>query len=495
MRRGGRRPTLLTLALLAISSVAVAQGVAPTSGNSGKLMGDGLELEWTAGGADFGKPYFAERTWQASGTAKARTVTFSGVLRASVPKGFVTEASMSAYLAIPMGPKKELSWRGELNGQAGLSQTLPFSFELEIPPGRTVLFSAGVSKTGGVTDMLGLLLQAKQTQAPATTDAAPATTSQTGHPSPTINGALKALAAIVAGLLAALGALVTMGTSGVSIQDLLTALRNLIRGGKPAQTNSGVADPDAADPDAADADADPNPDAKQIAEAKAALDKAAKQLKAEGKYVANGSVIDKVWYGVPHLAKEAAAWLQDVLPNGPIEPDVEATSAALQILAGNKGEWPRPPTPDPDPNWGQCGEAAEWGSRTMAEPVRQIFGPDAVFTTVTLQSNLNELGNHIANEVITPGGQRYVIDMWATMAEGKPKIYTEAEWLDEWRQHYWIGKSIRVERGDNRSGYASELEAAIRDNGVEKGIEAFRRAAHKFPGQAATVVNSYKANP
>jgi hypothetical protein len=130
------------------------------TGNSGRITGDGLELEWTVTGADVGPRFFADRTWQANGVVTSATVRFSGVMRASVPKGFVTNSSMSAYISLGMGAnKKEAKWGGELGAEKGLSHEMPFDLTLEAPPGGTVLVSASVNKVGGASDLLGVFFQ------------------------------------------------------------------------------------------------------------------------------------------------------------------------------------------------------------------------------------------------------------------------------------------------------------------------------------------------
>ena len=124
--------------------------------NSGKLTGDGMELEWSVGGAKLGPRHYADLGWQANGTLTSKTVTFSGVMRASVPKGYATDAHMSARIAIVFGDKREAKWDGELSGGAGLSHELPFNLSLDIPPGKTALLTASVSKVGGVADILAV---------------------------------------------------------------------------------------------------------------------------------------------------------------------------------------------------------------------------------------------------------------------------------------------------------------------------------------------------
>ncbi len=451
----------LMMVALAASSPGLAEVGGPNSAKSGKLVGDGLILEWRISGADFDKPFFADRTWQAQGSVAARRVTFSGTLRASVPHAIYTNASMSAYVAIPLGPKQEVSWRGELSDAAGLSHELPFSLQLDVPPGKAVYFNAGVGKTGGATDMLGIMFVAAAQNA-----SGPLQQTTAPLPAPGVSwiGALKAIAAILA-VLAVLAILVLIFRSRLS-------------------ATSGLGSPNVA----------ADPEAQQVAAVSDALQKAADDLRASGRYIANASLVDKVWYGVPHIAKEGLSWLQETFPEGVGDPHDEALTSAMRNLTGSADPLPRPPLPDPDPNWGQCGEAAQWGAAALAEPIRRIFGPDAVFTKIALQSNMNPFGNHIANEVITPSGSRYVVDMWSAM-QGKPKVCTEAEWLDKWKSHAWIGSSVRIERGDAGSDKDSYLEACIQQNGIEKGIEIFRRAMRKNPGQAETVIKSFRKYP
>jgi hypothetical protein len=114
-------------------------------------------------------------------------VTFSGVMRASVPKGFATDAHMSASVAIMFGDKREVNWGGELSGGAGLSHELPFNLSLDVPPGKTILVTAGVSKVGGVADVLGVSFTLAPPPANQPTDAATSSgeavaTGETGEP-------------------------------------------------------------------------------------------------------------------------------------------------------------------------------------------------------------------------------------------------------------------------------------------------------------------------
>ena len=81
------------------------------SGQSGKLIGEGMELEWRISGAETGPRFFADRTWQANGNITSTTVQFMGVLRVSIPSGYATDASMGAYISLPWSEgKKEVKW-------------------------------------------------------------------------------------------------------------------------------------------------------------------------------------------------------------------------------------------------------------------------------------------------------------------------------------------------------------------------------------------------
>lgn len=323
--------------------------------------------------------------------------------------------------------------------------------------------------------------------------------------------------AVLSGLLTALGALLTSALSGVSSKEGISAVGGLLRGQRPFVDDyqdwlaKGAAEgkdlvqkgnvrvlvsPTPAEGKPADASpAAHADDAKKLADVEKELEDAANRLKAEGKYIANGSMFDKAIYGVPHLAKETGRWLEDLLPD---VPPTDPTTLDLQHkLIGTPvviTDSP-PPRPDVDPNWGQCGQAVDWGAKTMEEPVRKIFGPDAVFTKIELQSNANSLGNHTANEVIAPSGERYVIDMWETMVDGKPKIYKEADWIENWKSKGWIGESVTVTRGDNTSTYEAVLEQDIRERGLEDGIKAFRAAYRHNSAKAETVIKSYKLHP
>lgn len=162
---------LTAAAILMVAFLGVRAVAQEGSGPSGVLKGDGLFLEWRVVGAEVGAHFYRDRTWQAPGAVTSTKVRFSGVMRASVPRSLYTDASMSAYISLPMGAdKKEVKWRGELNGQ-GPEHELAFDLVLEVPVGRPVLMAASVGKTGGTTDLLAVFFQFDGAKAPLTAPA------------------------------------------------------------------------------------------------------------------------------------------------------------------------------------------------------------------------------------------------------------------------------------------------------------------------------------
>lgn len=237
----------------------------------------------------------------------------------------------------------------------------------------------------------------------------------------------------------------------------------------------------------------------QLADLSNELQKAADRLKAEGKFIANGTFVEKVYHVVPHLAKVGARWLEDALEEnlGDRPPsDPRALSMEHQLVGAPEAYNDSPPAkPDVDPNWGQCGEAVRWGDESMKEPIRRIFGPDAVITQIKLQSDVNPWGNHIANEVVAPSGERFVVDMWASMYEGKPKIYREDDWIEHWKNQPGISRSVTVRRGGERSSLEPALETCIRSSGIEDGLKMFRLGCKGEERKADTIINSFKSHP
>lgn len=131
-----------------------------SSGNSGRLTGEGLELIWNVSGADVGERFFADRTWQAKGVITGQSVRFWGVLRASVPARLTTDSGMQAYISGPMGAgKKEVRWNGALGAPSPASREMPFDLTFDASAGQPVLVVASVNKVGGAADLLAISFQ------------------------------------------------------------------------------------------------------------------------------------------------------------------------------------------------------------------------------------------------------------------------------------------------------------------------------------------------
>ena len=155
---------LALLALAAWVTVYAQEG----SGPSGVIDDGSRRVEWQVGGIDIGEHSYSgpDRCWTAPGTVTSTTVTFSGVLQASVPADLVTTASMSAYLLNQTtGEKDEVYWPDAAKGEVGdlgkpgeLSHELPFSFSVQVSPGDRVWITANVSECGGICDLVGLCL-------------------------------------------------------------------------------------------------------------------------------------------------------------------------------------------------------------------------------------------------------------------------------------------------------------------------------------------------
>jgi hypothetical protein len=140
------------------TTTPTAPGGQGGSGQSGRLEGNGLVLEWQITGAVVGEMSFADRTWQATGTLTSTTVRFSGKMSATVPDSTWTNSGMTAYISLPFGQNtKTVEWKGELSQEAGLMHELPFDLTLEVPPGTRIQMAASVNKVGDVaSDLLGI---------------------------------------------------------------------------------------------------------------------------------------------------------------------------------------------------------------------------------------------------------------------------------------------------------------------------------------------------
>ncbi len=122
-----------------------------------------------------------------------------------------------------------------------------------------------------------------------------------------------------------------------------------------------------------------------------------------------------------------------------------------------------------DKGWSQCEQAAELSRAGFEAQVRAIVGPDALISTIAINHAGISNFNHIANLVVLPNGQRFVIDLWASLAEGAPRIYREDKWLQKWRCDTWVG-------GGGAAGTVVTYGAmAFGDSAVVGALERYRR--------------------
>ncbi len=153
---------------------------------------------------------------------------------------------------------------------------------------------------------------------------------------------------------------------------------------------------------------------------------------------------------------------------------------------------------------GQCGEYARWGQEWMENSAKDIFGDGTVTGRIALQRN--PWVNHAATLVITPDGERLVLDFWdGVQNEKAPQIITEKEWLAKWDKELgeptW-GKNSVVDRGVWETTLSEDIQFCNGD--VEKGIQRFLGAYKpKNPGepgyegymQAQATVKSFRREP
>ncbi len=153
---------------------------------------------------------------------------------------------------------------------------------------------------------------------------------------------------------------------------------------------------------------------------------------------------------------------------------------------------------------GQCGEYSRWGQEWMEKSARDIFGEGTVVGRLALQRNF--FANHAATLVITPDGERLVMDFWdGVQNEKAPQIITEKEWIAKWNKELGdptYGKNSIVERGIWETTLSEDIDACGGD--VEKGIQRFLGPYKpKNPGepgyeaylQAQATVKSFRRDP
>jgi hypothetical protein len=151
-------------------------------------------------------------------------------------------------------------------------------------------------------------------------------------------------------------------------------------------------------------------------------------------------------------------------------------------------------------HYSECQEAFDWGA-TLGDDIHKTFGEDAVYTEIKIANPLMPgVANHIANLVVLPNGQRFVIDVWDSMIHKEPKIYREDEWIDKWHKDFWVSRDASVTRGVSGVSEMGRLDDAIRERGVEPGIEHYLnnlplKASEAEKQEAIHMVASYRAHP
>ncbi|OPX63047.1 MULTISPECIES: hypothetical protein [unclassified Methanoregula] len=115
------------------------------------------------------------------------------------------------------------------------------------------------------------------------------------------------------------------------------------------------------------------------------------KLAAEGKYVSNATLSQKAWYNFPVKA-QLSDWL--------------TSSERLH-----------------------CEEAAKYGEQLLKN-LQSQFGKNVKMGQIFIERN--PLMNHTANVVQFPNGEKYVVDVWRSLIDGKPAIYKHADWIKVW---------------------------------------------------------------
>ncbi len=114
-------------------------------------------------------------------------------------------------------------------------------------------------------------------------------------------------------------------------------------------------------------------------------------LTKQGKYVSNATLPQKAWYNLPIKAQLS---------------DYFTGSERLH-----------------------CEEAANYGAAIL-KPLQAQFGKDVKLGQIFIERNT--LMNHTANVIQFPNGEKYIVDVWKSLIEGKPVIYNQADWVKEW---------------------------------------------------------------
>ena len=115
------------------------------------------------------------------------------------------------------------------------------------------------------------------------------------------------------------------------------------------------------------------------------------KLAGEGKYVSNATLTQKAWYNFPVKA-QLSDWVTG--------------SERLH-----------------------CEEAAKYGE-DLLKTLQSQFGKNVKIGQIFIERN--PLMNHTANVIQFPNGEKYIVDVWRSLIDGKPAIYNQADWIKVW---------------------------------------------------------------
>ncbi|MFA5267007.1 MAG: hypothetical protein WC379_03475 [Methanoregula sp.] len=115
------------------------------------------------------------------------------------------------------------------------------------------------------------------------------------------------------------------------------------------------------------------------------------KLAGEGKYVSNATLIQKGWY------------------NFPVKAQISDWATGSERL--------------------HCEEAAKYGEELL-KTLQAQFGKDVRMGQIFIERN--PLMNHTANVVQLPNGEKFIVDVWRSLIDGKPAIYNQADWVKVW---------------------------------------------------------------
>ena len=116
------------------------------------------------------------------------------------------------------------------------------------------------------------------------------------------------------------------------------------------------------------------------------------QLAKDGKFVSNATGLQKVWYNLP-------------------------IKAQLSDWAYGSERF-------------HCQEALYAGQKMLEGTLQAQFGKNVKLGQIFIERNY--FNNHTANLVEFPNGDKYVVDIWQSMIDGKPALFKQADWIKKW---------------------------------------------------------------